>query len=245
MSIMFPEARNLLVVGAMIIKGRSPTLRHVSRTHRVALDWLFDRINLNPKYQIRHIDTKRQLADIRTNGKFTRDEWNHLLRLFNISNFSSTCCAKNSSLISCSSTEQSSCASNCPGILRAPNQQCLNLIAPSAGNTAAKDSNQNDAASSSQVWQSDVKPNVSAERPAATETNQNLDLKSSGIVNVDSVWPNNFQISVAYVPHIEKIYSNLRQKNWSQIRRRRERPRYESVDMGNVYVCYVECSSSW
>ena len=23
----------------MIIKGRSPTMRHVSRTHRVALDW--------------------------------------------------------------------------------------------------------------------------------------------------------------------------------------------------------------
>ena len=29
----------------MIIKGRSPTMRHVSRTHRVALVWLFDRIN--------------------------------------------------------------------------------------------------------------------------------------------------------------------------------------------------------
>ena len=29
----------------MIMKGRSPTMRHVSRTHRVALDWLFDRIN--------------------------------------------------------------------------------------------------------------------------------------------------------------------------------------------------------
>ena len=26
----------------MIIKGRSPTMRHVSTTHRVALDWLFD-----------------------------------------------------------------------------------------------------------------------------------------------------------------------------------------------------------
>ena len=25
----------------MIIKGRSPTMRHVSRTHRVALDWFF------------------------------------------------------------------------------------------------------------------------------------------------------------------------------------------------------------
>ena len=31
----------------MIIKGRSPTMRHFSRTHRVALDWLFDRINLD------------------------------------------------------------------------------------------------------------------------------------------------------------------------------------------------------
>ena len=31
----------------MIIKGRSPTMRHVSRTHRVALDWLFDGINLD------------------------------------------------------------------------------------------------------------------------------------------------------------------------------------------------------
>ena len=32
----------------MIIKGKGPTMRHVSRTHRVALDWLFDRINLDP-----------------------------------------------------------------------------------------------------------------------------------------------------------------------------------------------------
>ena len=36
----------------MIIKGRSPTMRHASRTHRVALDWLFDRINLDFKIQI-------------------------------------------------------------------------------------------------------------------------------------------------------------------------------------------------
>ena len=48
----------------MIIKGRSPTMRHVSRTHRVALDWLFGRINLDPKIQIKYIDTKNQLADI-------------------------------------------------------------------------------------------------------------------------------------------------------------------------------------
>ena len=46
----------------MIIKGRSPTMRHVSRNHRVALDWLFDRINLDPKIQIKYIDIKNQLA---------------------------------------------------------------------------------------------------------------------------------------------------------------------------------------
>ena len=73
----------------MIIKGKSPTMRHVSRTHRVALDWLFDRINLDPKIQIKYIDTKNQLADILTKGNFTRDEWNHLLCFFNISHFSS------------------------------------------------------------------------------------------------------------------------------------------------------------
>ena len=77
----------------MIIKGRSPIMRHVSRTHRVALDWLFDRINLDPKNQIKYIDTKNQLADILTKGNITRDEWNHLLCLFNISHFSSTVCS--------------------------------------------------------------------------------------------------------------------------------------------------------
>ena len=76
----------------MIMKGRSPTMRHVSRTHRVALDWLFDRIYLDPKIEIKYIDTKNQLADILTKGNFTRDEWNHLLTLFNISHFSSTAC---------------------------------------------------------------------------------------------------------------------------------------------------------
>ena len=68
-------------------------MRHVSRTHRVALDWLFDRINLDSKIQIKYIDTKNQVADILTKGNFTRDEWNHLLSLFNISHFSSTVCS--------------------------------------------------------------------------------------------------------------------------------------------------------
>ena len=58
----------------MMIKGRSPTMRHVSRTHRVVLDLLFDRINLDPKIQIRYIDTKHQLADMVTKGN-SHDTW--------------------------------------------------------------------------------------------------------------------------------------------------------------------------
>ena len=69
-------------------------MRHVSRIHRVAFDWLFDRINLDPKIQIKYIDTENQLADMLTKGNFTRDEWNHLLFLFNISHFSSTDCSE-------------------------------------------------------------------------------------------------------------------------------------------------------
>ena len=54
----------------MIIKGRSATMRHVSRTHRVALDWLFDKINLDPKVQIKYVESKNQLADILTKSQF-------------------------------------------------------------------------------------------------------------------------------------------------------------------------------
>ena len=45
------------------LTGRSPTMRHVSRTHRVSLDWLFDRI--------KYIDTKKTNSHTYANqGKF-------------------------------------------------------------------------------------------------------------------------------------------------------------------------------
>ena len=78
----------------MIIKGSSPTMRRVSRTHRVALDMLFDRINLDPKIQIKLVDTKNPLAEMVTEASFTRDEWNHLLCLLKISHFSSAECSE-------------------------------------------------------------------------------------------------------------------------------------------------------
>ena len=32
----------------MVIKGRSPNLKHVPRTHRTNLDWLFERVRDDP-----------------------------------------------------------------------------------------------------------------------------------------------------------------------------------------------------
>ena len=80
-------------VTKMTIKGRSPSMRRVSRTHRVAIDWLFDRINMDPRIQIKYVDTTNQLADILTKGSFTRDEWNHLIHLLNIMDLSMFSCS--------------------------------------------------------------------------------------------------------------------------------------------------------
>ena len=68
----------------MIIKGRSPTMRHVSRTHRVALVGFLSESTWTQKSKSNELTPKTQLADLLTKGNFTRDEWNHLLRLFHI-----------------------------------------------------------------------------------------------------------------------------------------------------------------
>jgi hypothetical protein len=68
----------------MVVKQRSPKLRHVARTHRVDLDWLFDRISNDPGCYIKFVGTKEQLADILTKGSFTADAWLTLLGLCQI-----------------------------------------------------------------------------------------------------------------------------------------------------------------
>ena len=67
---MFPEPTELLLIGYLIESI-----------------W-------TPKIQIKYIDTKHQLADILTKGNFTRDDWNHLLCLFDNSHLSSTDCSQ-------------------------------------------------------------------------------------------------------------------------------------------------------
>ena len=219
-------------------------MRHVSRTHRVALDWLFDRINLNPQIQIKYIDTKNLLTDILIKGNFARDEWNNLLHLFNVI-FSSASCrgtmskrmqqrtgeerivAKSkptlnqiSSSAATSPTAPRSSASSRPEILQG--QEGSNLIAQCAGKPPVEGSNQNDAASSSQVWLTDAKFSERARKLAAVDTKQDqnfpdrarkLAAEYSDIKDEDaSKWPHNLRVSRADVPHLEKVYSNLRQQ---------------------------------
>ena len=78
----------------MIIKGKE-SYNETCCQDSQSCSWLvIDRIRLDPKIQIKYIDTKNQLADVLTKGNFTRDEWNHLLCLINISHFSSAECSE-------------------------------------------------------------------------------------------------------------------------------------------------------
>ena len=147
----------------MISEGRSPTMRHVSRTHRVALEWLFDRINLDPKIQIKYIDTKNQLGDILTKGNFTRDEWNHMLSSFNISHFSSKVCPETmAKRLQQDSGEERVTAKSRP---------MMSLIARVSSNLSS---------STSQEWKTDTEMNERPGRPDVTswEPHENPNLVS-------------------------------------------------------------------
>jgi len=65
----------------MLIKGRTDKMRHVSRTHRIDLDWLFDVMRNDPGLRIKYINTKSQVADMFTKGNFTSQLWQHLVFL--------------------------------------------------------------------------------------------------------------------------------------------------------------------
>ena len=71
-----------------ILDNEAVIKMNVKGTHRVALDWCFDRTNLDPKIRIKFVVTKIQLADILTKVSFARDERNYLLRSCNIMNIS-------------------------------------------------------------------------------------------------------------------------------------------------------------
>ena len=65
----------------MLKKGRAPAMAHVTRTHRVNLDWLLEPLLEDPGVSIRHVSTKAQVADIFTNAGFQGPRWDQLLDL--------------------------------------------------------------------------------------------------------------------------------------------------------------------
>ena len=68
----------------MCIKGRSPAMRHVARTHRIDLDWLWERMRTDPGIFIKYVGTKEQIADMFTKGAFTSEAWLRLCKLAQI-----------------------------------------------------------------------------------------------------------------------------------------------------------------
>ena len=63
----------------LTIKQRWPQFKYVPRTHRIDLDWLFERF-ADPCIGIRYVDTKNQLADFLTKGMFTTQQFTELVR---------------------------------------------------------------------------------------------------------------------------------------------------------------------
>ena len=56
-------------------------MRHVSRTQRVYLDWLFDRINLEKAIHARYVNTAQQIADVLTWCSLSQERWMQLTHL--------------------------------------------------------------------------------------------------------------------------------------------------------------------
>ena len=223
----------------MIMKGRSSTMRRVSRTPQSCSD----------------------------EGNFTRGEWNNLLFLSNISHSSSLCCAQNFGLTSCTktmanrmqeqegdnrivakskqttmnlafsvstsfSTVNSPIASKSPEILKA----LCRTDWSSKGKPDARDRN-HDAASSSQGWQNDALLDGSTGKPDAREEDQeHLNYPEESVSTGKLVaagypeypgnpgdsgtsetgrknWPHHFHVSPDFVPHIDKVFSVVKPRS--------------------------------
>ena len=66
----------------MVSTGKNQKIRHLSRTHRVNLAWLFE-LARSDTLNIKYRDTKRQAGDIFTKGFTNPQKWWHAT--FNIS----------------------------------------------------------------------------------------------------------------------------------------------------------------
>jgi hypothetical protein len=67
----------------IIKKARSMALRHLPRTHRIDLHWLFE-VCSNPRVRMLYVNTKQQIADLMTKSLNNPQTWEHLLDIAQI-----------------------------------------------------------------------------------------------------------------------------------------------------------------
>jgi hypothetical protein len=67
----------------IIKKARSMALRHLPRTHRIDLQWLFE-VCSNPRIRMLYVNTKQQIADLMTKALNNPQAWEHLLDIAQI-----------------------------------------------------------------------------------------------------------------------------------------------------------------
>ena len=67
----------------IIQKARSMALRHLPRTHRIDLQWLFE-VCSNPRVHVRYVGTPQQVAGLMTKALNKPETWAHLLDISQI-----------------------------------------------------------------------------------------------------------------------------------------------------------------
>jgi len=67
----------------IVKKARSMALRHLPRTHRIDVQWLFE-VCANPRVRMLYVNTKQQIADLMTKSLNNPQIWEHLLDIAQI-----------------------------------------------------------------------------------------------------------------------------------------------------------------
>ena len=208
----------------MIIKGRSPTMRHVSRTHRVSLDWsnsqtywqkdtshvtngviffVWSTSAISALFVAPRISAclgaspKRMAKRMPVQSEENRIVAESRPMVINLT----------SSVATSSSSVDSPIASRSPGILKASSRQVG--LSGSLDASANPKSNP-DAASSSQGWQRDAPQFISTEKSVAARYQQYSGNSEIPEGPKSQIWPHYFQNSPEFVPHLEKDFSIVR-----------------------------------
>ena len=205
-------------------------MRHVSRPHRVALHWLFDRINWDPKIQIKNVDTNNQLADMLTKSSFKRDEWDHLLHLLNIMNFLMFSCShflSNRKQSAMSKRAQESTAKEGSAVAKPRPMNVVSRNLLSAKQTSPKDSSASKSPGNQELEQSYVSPSVrklmrnKSRDPTAYSQERRQDdtlfsstrkLERGDDIKIGRTKLEFHNMRVSDHRYLERVFQNLRQK---------------------------------